>query len=511
MIGTNYWLGAMNMTSDDVAKLVSKSQAGDREAFGQLVERFAGQVTAVAYAVLGDFGKSEDVGQDAFLEAWAKLVQLGDASKFVSWVCTIARRRAIDVTRKRSEAPFGVAGDYAIDQADSAADAFSGDRERELMWNMVESLPETYRETMMLYYRSEQSVEQVASALDATSSTIRQRLKRGRDLLRDEALGRLAKQLKTSAPSAAFTAAILAGISQGTAAVAATGATSVAVLKATTTASGGVATKSVLGAAGVGAGLGAVAGPLVGLAGGGLGAYASWKNASYQSQRHFIVRQTGVYFLALLVVASIAGVLYAGTSAGWIPRSANPILWVSLLISFQIWNGLWILRIIRGDRRIVDAAQQNNEPLLPGAPSDAREVGSVSSAADGSWSTSGWFGGLIGGSLWMMVAAILLIVNQSLLAAGLILSCFIVSNVGGTLIWQARSRYSYPAALKLLCCVLGCTTLVSFLTIEFSASHAAKYSLQWSPAVWLILLIFPVLYYRFARVKPASLTTDEQS
>ena len=45
---------------------VQSSQAGNREAFAQLVDRYRGTVTGVAYSVLGDFARSEDAGQEAF-------------------------------------------------------------------------------------------------------------------------------------------------------------------------------------------------------------------------------------------------------------------------------------------------------------------------------------------------------------------------------------------------------------------------------------------------------------
>lgn len=500
----------MIMTNDEVAELVSQSQSGNREAFGRLVERYAGQVTAVAYVVLGDFGKSEDVGQDAFLEVWGKLGQLKDASKFVPWVCTIVRRRAIDLMRKRSEAPVSAAGDYAIDQADSAEDAFSDQKEREMMWNMVESLPETYRETLVLYYRSEQSVEEVAKALEATPATIRQRLKRGRDLLRDEAVSRLAGQLKASAPTAAFTAAILACIGKGTTAAAATGAAGLAggaALKSGLAATSGTVTKAGAGATGL-AGLGAIAGPAIGLAGGGLGAWSSWKNASYQSQRQFIVRQTIVYLLAAGGFAGLGGLLYFVTysdiAEGWISKSFAVACWVVLLVLFQVWNGIWMIRVIRRDRWIVDEAVRTNEPLLPGAkPLRAHEEPASTKAANGAITASGWFGGIIGGSLWMLIATIILFLHQSAVSAAVVVAAFTSCNVAGVLVWQKRDFRGQTGG-KSLCSILGVCTSIAFLAIEFLATPAAKANLQWSPPVWLVLLIFPVLYWRFAWADPHS-------
>ena len=61
---------------------VQASQTGDRDAFAQLVDQYRGMVTGIAYTVLGDFARSEDAGQEAFLEAWQGLSSLNEPSKF---------------------------------------------------------------------------------------------------------------------------------------------------------------------------------------------------------------------------------------------------------------------------------------------------------------------------------------------------------------------------------------------------------------------------------------------
>src|SRR5581483_1489960 len=87
------------MTTD--VELVGRTDAGDRAAFGELVARHQAAVCGVAYALLGDIGRSEDVAQEAFVAAWRQLGQLRQRSKFRSWVCGIARNLALAAGRRR--------------------------------------------------------------------------------------------------------------------------------------------------------------------------------------------------------------------------------------------------------------------------------------------------------------------------------------------------------------------------------------------------------------------------
>src|ERR1035441_864887 len=85
--------GGMMMTevraSD--AELVQWGLAGDREAFGRVVERYQSLICALAYSATGSLSRSEDLAQETFLIAWKQLRQLREPDKLRSWLCSIAR------------------------------------------------------------------------------------------------------------------------------------------------------------------------------------------------------------------------------------------------------------------------------------------------------------------------------------------------------------------------------------------------------------------------------------
>lgn len=87
---------------EDASALVSRAQAGDRAAFGILVERYAAQARRVARAVLGDPDDADDAAQDAFLSALLKLERYDPARPFGPWLMRIVANAATDRRRRRA-------------------------------------------------------------------------------------------------------------------------------------------------------------------------------------------------------------------------------------------------------------------------------------------------------------------------------------------------------------------------------------------------------------------------
>lgn len=140
--------------ADRITPLVRRAAAGEADAFASLVASHCRLAGAVAYGVLGDFDLAEDAVQEAFVRVWRDLPHLKDPSTFKSWLCTVVRRAAFDVLRERapitdSESPLteersgdGSAPDEALAQREEAA----------LVSRLVQALPASYREPLVLYY-----------------------------------------------------------------------------------------------------------------------------------------------------------------------------------------------------------------------------------------------------------------------------------------------------------------------------------------------------------------------
>jgi hypothetical protein len=159
-----------------------------------------------------------------------------------------------------------------------------------VLWSVLQSLPETYREPLVLYYRTEHSVAEVAAELELSEDAVKQRLARGRKLLTEEVAAFVDATLRRSRPGKAFAIAVLAAL-PATAPQMATAAIVAAAGK-------GAAAK---GAAISASAVAALLGPLVGLAGAVLGVTASIRATRSPRERRFMIRMT--YVVTLLVAA----------------------------------------------------------------------------------------------------------------------------------------------------------------------------------------------------------------
>lgn len=99
--------------TNEVAGLAVRARAGDREAFGDLVERFWPELVALARAVLGTDADAEDQVQDALVHAWKRLWTLRRPESFGAWIRRIVTRRCLTWARRLPRS--GEAAEPAVD------------------------------------------------------------------------------------------------------------------------------------------------------------------------------------------------------------------------------------------------------------------------------------------------------------------------------------------------------------------------------------------------------------
>ncbi len=194
------------------AELVLAARQGDKKAFVEIVVRHQAMVCGIALSILGDFAASEDAGQEAFLTAWRKLGDLREPDRLKSWLAQIARNAALgQFRRKHGHEPLPDEIDIA-DESPAPDEAAASEEENALVRQSLAKLPETYRLALILFYREGNSVKAVAEALDISEDAVKQRLARGRELLRDRMSGVVETALTRTRPNAVFTMLIAAAI-----------------------------------------------------------------------------------------------------------------------------------------------------------------------------------------------------------------------------------------------------------------------------------------------------------
>ena len=218
------------MNSDALLTLIElhlpAAQAGDQEAFGHIVAGCQGGITAIALAIVRDIQTSEDIAQEAFLNAWTHLRRLRSSSSFLPWLRQITRNLARDhlrrrVTERRYDGDMDDILRVVADPSPDVPDSLSRQHEEAVVAELIDELPEETREILLIYYREGQSSKQVAQLLGMTDAAVRKRLQRARDSIRADLMTRLGDFALSTAPSAAFTALVVAGLTVSPSAAAA--------------------------------------------------------------------------------------------------------------------------------------------------------------------------------------------------------------------------------------------------------------------------------------------------
>ncbi|HEV7889090.1 MAG TPA: sigma-70 family RNA polymerase sigma factor [Pyrinomonadaceae bacterium] len=175
--------GASEAESPESA-LVAAVCAGDRDAFTRLYESFAPLVHGVLLARV-PYDEVSDLVQDVFLVAFRKLGSLRDASRFGPWVAMIARNRATDFHRRKRET------EELHEEVARGGSALVEAREA---LEIIRSLPEAYRETLVLRLVEGMTGPEIAERTGLQPASVRVNLHRGMKLLR-ERLGAKGRKL----------------------------------------------------------------------------------------------------------------------------------------------------------------------------------------------------------------------------------------------------------------------------------------------------------------------------
>ncbi|KQY62619.1 MULTISPECIES: ECF RNA polymerase sigma factor SigK [unclassified Nocardioides] len=175
-----------------LADLFRRAARGDESAFSALYDATAARVHGLVLRVVRDPAQAEEVTQETYLEVWRTSARFdADRGSALSWLMTIAHRRAVDRVRS-AEAAHRRDNNYH-DQSetvphDSTAEAAATALEATRVRRAMQSLTEIQREALELAFFGGYTHTEVASMLDVPIGTAKTRIRDGLIRLRD-ALG----------------------------------------------------------------------------------------------------------------------------------------------------------------------------------------------------------------------------------------------------------------------------------------------------------------------------------
>ncbi len=170
--------------------LIQLTLSGDPSGPEQLVQRYHGRLYRTILRDVGCIHATEDIVQEAFLNAFRRLDAFQHQCQFYSWLYRIASNARYTYHRKNARLKLmmigGDASDQTADEHDTPSDAMQRQEDRDTVQTAMASLEERYRRILMLREFEQLDYNTIAEVLNIQLGTVRSRLHRARSRLRDE-------------------------------------------------------------------------------------------------------------------------------------------------------------------------------------------------------------------------------------------------------------------------------------------------------------------------------------
>ena len=180
------------MTTDE--ELVASVLRGDRERYGDLVDRYQGRLVNYLFRLLRNADDAHDLAQEVFVKVYQVLDRFDPSYKFSTWLFRVAQNAAIDQIRRRrlklvslrQDGGEGESRDWDLPSSEKGPYGELRNRERgDAIQEAIEALPWEYRELILLRHYGDLPYEEIAQLKSMPLGTVKNKLFRGRQMLKE--------------------------------------------------------------------------------------------------------------------------------------------------------------------------------------------------------------------------------------------------------------------------------------------------------------------------------------
>ena len=164
----------------EVPAALTRAQAGDHDAFAELVERHEAMVYSLAFHFFNDRSRAEEVAQDVFLQLYRNLDSLESESHVLFWLRQVTTRRCIDQVRRARMKAVSLDDAGELRSVDRNADPFLDRRLRKL----IQELPDLQRAVVTLRYQEDLDPSEICRIVGLPVNTVKSHLHRALQALR---------------------------------------------------------------------------------------------------------------------------------------------------------------------------------------------------------------------------------------------------------------------------------------------------------------------------------------
>lgn len=178
-------------------QLISRSKKGDISAFEELINKYERKAYNIAYRMMSNEEDAKDAAQEAFIKIYKSIKGFREESLFSTWLYKIVTNVCLDELRKKKkneavslevsvESDKGTAYFELGAEEDTPEDYYERKEKSQLILNTIHSLKEDYKVIIILRDIQGFSYEEIASILNCSLGTVKSRINRARNVLKDK-------------------------------------------------------------------------------------------------------------------------------------------------------------------------------------------------------------------------------------------------------------------------------------------------------------------------------------
>jgi RNA polymerase sigma factor (sigma-70 family) len=182
-------------------EIISAVLNGNQQAYAQIVERHKAFVFTLVLRYIKSREDAEEVAQDVFIKAYRALADFKGASKFSTWLYTIITTTCISFLRKKKLDIHSLDNENVFETIDNKDSGMSANQVEQksrvaMVNNAIALLNPDDAEIVTLFYKGEQTLEEIAQVLGVEANTVKVRLHRARTRLKEKMQKHFAAEVK---------------------------------------------------------------------------------------------------------------------------------------------------------------------------------------------------------------------------------------------------------------------------------------------------------------------------
>ncbi len=171
--------------------IISQVLQGDKQAYALLVSRYQNFVFTIVLRFIKSREDAEEIAQDVFVKAYRSLADFKGTAKFSTWLYTITTTSCITFLRKKKLDMQSLDNEQVFDSADIIDSGMSANQVEQkskvnMVSNAIKMLSPDDAQIITLFYKAEQSLEEIAQILGIEPNAVKVRLHRARTRLKDK-------------------------------------------------------------------------------------------------------------------------------------------------------------------------------------------------------------------------------------------------------------------------------------------------------------------------------------